>query len=60
MQHKKDVKSQTPPTKGASVQVSGTDTEPLLDHQTGSALVQGPNDRRESQHEVQENKRHDS
>ena len=44
LKRKTNVKAQTSPIKETSSQVSGSDTESLLENQTGSIPVQCPND----------------
>ena len=53
---KYDVESQTLPIKETSPQVSGSDTESLLENQTKSMPVQCLNDSKKQQHEIQRNK----
>ena len=48
-----DVESQTSPLKETSPQVFGSSTEPFLENQTGSTLVQSLNDTKEPQSEIQ-------
>ena len=50
-----NVESQTSPIKETPSQVSGSDTESLLQNQTRSALVQCPNDSNKRQDEIQRN-----
>ena len=50
-----DVQSQTSPKKETSSQVSGSDTESLLETQTRSIPVQCPNDSNKQQNEIQRN-----
>ena len=52
---KKDVEAQTSPIKETSSQVSGSDTESLLENQTRSIPVQCPNDSNKQQNEIQRN-----
>ena len=52
---KKDVESQTSPSKETSSQVSGSDTELLLGNQTRSTQVQCPNDSKKKQRGIQRN-----
>ena len=52
---KNDVEGQTSPIKEASFQVSGSDTESLLENQTRSIPVQCPNDFNNQQNEIQRN-----
>ena len=52
---KKDVQSQTSPRNETSPQLSGSDTESLLENHTRSTSVQCPNDSKEQQHEIQRN-----
>ena len=49
-----DVESQTLRMKETSPQVSGSNTEPVLESQTGSTQVQGLNDSKEPQSEIQQ------
>ena len=48
-----EVEAQTSPIKETSSQVSGSDTEPLLENQTRSIPVQCPNDSKKQQNEIQ-------
>ena len=50
-----DVQSQTSPIKETSVQLSGSDTESLLENQTRSIPVQCPKDSKKQQNEIQRN-----
>ena len=50
-----DVEAQMSPIKEASSQVSGSDTESLLENQTRSIPVQCPNDSKKQQNEIQRN-----
>ena len=50
---KNDVEAQTSPIKETSSQVSGSDTESLLENQTRSTPVQNPNDSKTPQNEIQ-------
>ena len=50
-----DVKAQTSPIKETSSQVSGSDTESLLENQTRSVPVQCPNESKKQQNEIQRN-----
>ena len=52
---KNDVEAQTSPIKETSSQVSGSDTESLLENQTRSIPVQCPNDSKKQQNEIQPN-----
>ena len=52
---KNDVEAQTSPIKETSFQVSGSDTESLLENQTRSIPVQCPNDSNNQQNEIQRN-----
>ena len=52
---KNNLKSKTSPIKETSPQVSGSDTESLLENQTRSTPVQCPNDSKKQQHEIQRN-----
>ena len=52
---KNDVEAQTSPRKETSSQVSGPDTESLLENQTRSIPVQCPNDSNKQQNEIQRN-----
>ena len=52
---KNDVEAQTSPIKETSSQVSGSDTESLLENQTRSIPVQCPNDSNKQQNEIQRN-----
>ena len=47
------VEAQTSPIKEISSQVSGSDTEPLLENQTRSIPVQCPNDSKKQHNEIQ-------
>ena len=53
--HRKDVEAQTSPIKEPSSQVSGSDTESILQHQTTSTPVQCPKDSKKRQIEIQRN-----
>ena len=53
LKQRNDVKPQTLPIKETSTQVSGSSTEPILQSQIGSTLVQSPNDSKEPQSEIQ-------
>ena len=48
-----NVEAQTPPKKETSSQVSGSDTESLLENQTRSKTVQCPNESKTQQNEIQ-------
>ena len=50
---KNDVEAQTSPIKETTFQVSGSDTESLLENQTRSIPVQCPNDSKKQQNEIQ-------
>ena len=50
-----DVEAQTLPIKETSSQLSGSDTESLLENQTRSTPVQYPNGSKKQQHEIQRN-----
>ena len=50
---KNDVEAQTSPIKETSSQVTGSDTESLLENQTRSIPVQCPNDSKKQQNEIQ-------
>ena len=50
---KNDVEAQTLPIEETSSQVSGSDTEPLLENKTRSIPVQFPNDSKKQQKEIQ-------
>ena len=50
---KNDVEAQTSPKKETSSQVSGSDTESLLENQTRSIPVQCPNDSKKQLKEIQ-------
>ena len=50
---KNDVEAQTSPIKETSSQLSGSDTESLLENQTRSIPVQCPNDSNKQQNEIQ-------
>ena len=50
-----DVEAQTSPIKETSSQISGSDTEALLENQTRSIPVQYPNDCKKQQNEIQRN-----
>ena len=52
---KNDVEAQTSPIKETSSQISGSDTESLLENQTRSIPVQCPNDSNKQQNEIQRN-----
>ena len=52
---KKDVEAQRSPIKETSSQVTGSDTESLLENQTRSTPVQCPNDSEKQQNEIQRN-----
>ena len=52
---KNDVEAQTSPIKETSSQVSGSDTESLLENQTRSSPVQCPNDSNKQQNAIQRN-----
>ena len=52
---KNDVETQTSPIKETSFQVSGSDTESLLENQTRSIQVQCRNDSNNQQNEIQRN-----
>ena len=52
---KNDAESQTSPIKETSPQVSGSDTQSLLENQTRSTPVQCLNDSKKQQHENQRN-----
>ena len=52
---KNDVEAQTSPIKETTSQVSGSDTELLLENQTRSTRVQCPNDSKKQQNEIQRN-----
>ena len=54
-QQKNDVEAQTSPIKETSSQVSGSDTESLLENQTTGTPVQCPNDTKKQQNEIQRN-----
>ena len=64
IKRKNDVEAQTSSIKQTSSQVSGSDTESLLENQTRSTPVQCLNDTKKQQHETQRNetdlKTHDS
>ena len=53
---KNDVEAQTSPIKEISFQVSGSDTESLLENQTRSIPVECPNDSKKQQNEIQRKK----
>ena len=53
MKSKNDVEAKTSPMKETSSQVSGSDTESLLENQTRSTPVHCPNDSKKEQHEIQ-------
>ena len=55
IKRKNDVEAQTWPIKETSPQVSGSDTESLLENQTRSTLVHCPNDSKQLQLEIQLN-----
>ena len=50
-----DVEAQTSPIKETSSQVSGSETESLLENQTRSIPVQCPNESKKHQNEIQRN-----
>ena len=52
---KDDVEAQTSPITETSPQVSGSDTESLLENQTRSTPVPCPNDSKKQQNEIQRN-----
>ena len=52
---KNDVEAQTSPIKETSSQVSGSDTEILLENQTRSIPVECPNDSKKQRNEIQRN-----
>ena len=52
---KNDVEAETSPIKETSFQVSGSDTESLLENQTRTIPVQCPNDSNNQQNEIQRN-----
>ena len=52
---KNDVEAQTSPINETSLEVSGSDTESLLENQTRSIPVQCPNDSKKQQIEIQRN-----
>ena len=52
---KNDVEAQTSPIKETSPQVSGSDTESLLENPTRSIPVECPNDPKKQQNEIQRN-----
>ena len=52
---KNDVEAQVSPIKETSSQVSGSDTESLLENQTRSISVQCPNDSKKHQNEIRRN-----
>ena len=54
-QQKNDVEAQKSPIKETPSQVSGSDTESLLENQTRSIPVQCPNDSNKQQNEIQRN-----
>ena len=54
-QQRNDVEAQTSPIKEISSQVSGSDTESLLENQTRSVPGQCPNDSNKQQNEIQRN-----
>ena len=53
---RKDVEAQTSPIKETLSQVSGSETESLLENQTRNLPVQCPNDYKKQQNEIQRNK----
>ena len=53
--HENDVEAQTSPIKETSSQVSGSDTDSLLETQTRSIHVQCPNDSNKQQNGIQRN-----
>ena len=55
IKQKINVEAQTLPIKETSSQVSGSDTESLLENQTRSTPVQCPNDSKTQQNEIQRN-----
>ena len=52
---KSDVEAQMSPIKETSTQISGSDTELLLENQTRRLPVQCPNDSKKQQNEIQRN-----
>ena len=54
-ERKNDIESQTSPIRETSSQVSGSDTELLLENQTRSIPVQCPKDSNKQQNEIQRN-----
>ena len=52
---RKNIEAQTPPIRETSFQISGSDTESLLENQTRSTPVQCPNDAKKQQNEIQRN-----
>ena len=56
IKHKNNVEVQTSPIKETASQVSGSDTESLLENQTRRTPVQCPNDSKKQQPEIQRNK----
>ena len=54
---KNDVEAQTLPIKETPSQVSGSDTESLLENQTRSTPIQCPNDSKKQQNEIQRDER---
>ena len=55
IKRKNDVEAQTSPIRETLFQVSGSDTELLLENQTRSTPVQCLNDSKKQQHEIQRN-----
>ena len=56
VKQRKDVEAQTSPIKESSTQISGSDTESLLENQTRSKPVQCPNDSKEQRMKSNETK----
>ena len=50
VERKNDVEAQKSPMRETSSQVSGSDTQLLLENKTRSTTVQGPNDSKKQQH----------
>ena len=55
LEQKNDVEAQTLPIKETSSQISGSDTESLLENQTRSTPVQCPNNSKKQRNEIQRN-----
>ena len=55
IKRKNGAEAQTSPLKETSSQVSGSDTQPLMENQTRGTPLQCPNDSQKQQHEMQRN-----